>query len=68
MSEWHDSQKRQSGNFRKLLQQWLVKTKPCRAELTTEEKMRLAKPEAIAECLKRDEGAWINHAYRFTAY
>lgn len=68
MSEWHDSQKRQSGNLRKLLLQRLEKTKPCRAELATEEKMRLAKLEAIAERLKRDEGAWINHAYRFTAY
>lgn len=47
MSEWPDSQKRQSANLRKLLLQRLEKTNPCRAETATEEKMRLAKLEAM---------------------
>ena len=54
MSEWYNSQKKPSGNFRKLLQERLEKTNP-RLTLTAEEQKRLAKLEEIAERLKRGE-------------
>ena len=41
MSEWHDSQKKPSGDFLKLLQERLDKTNPRHTELTAEEKERL---------------------------
>jgi hypothetical protein len=52
MSEWYDSQKRPSSNFRKLLQKHIEKANP-RRPLTTEETKRLTKLEAIADKLKR---------------
>jgi tetratricopeptide (TPR) repeat protein len=52
MSEWYDSQKKPSGNFRKLLQERIDKANP-RRELTSEEQKRLARLEAIADKLKR---------------
>ena len=54
MSEWYDYQKRQSSNFRKLLQERIEKSNP-RRKLSSEETKRLAKLEAIAEKLKRGE-------------
>ena len=54
MGEWLDSQKKPNGNLRKLLQQHIKKANP-RRKLTAEETRRLAKLEAIAEKLKRQE-------------
>ena len=42
MSEWYDSQKKLSSNFRKLLQERIEKVNP-RRELTAEENKRLNK-------------------------
>jgi hypothetical protein len=50
MSEWYDSRRKPSGNFRQLLQE----PNP-RSKLTSEEEKRLAKLEAIAEKLRRGE-------------
>lgn len=49
------SQKKPSGDFRKLLQERLDKANPRRIELTAKEKKRLAKLEGVAERLKRGE-------------
>ena len=54
MSEWQDSHKDSSDNFRKFLQERLDKTNP-RRTLTAEEERRLSKLEAIADKLKRRE-------------
>jgi hypothetical protein len=54
MSEWYESQKKPSGNFRQLLQEHTDKTNP-RRKLTAEETKRLNKLEAIAEKLKRGD-------------
>ena len=54
MSEWFDSQKKSSSNFRKLLQERIEKANP-RRKLTVEETKRLAKLEAIADKLRRGE-------------
>jgi len=54
MSEWHDHQKKPSGNFRKLLQERIEKDHP-RRHLTLEEVRRLSKLNAIADKLKRVE-------------
>ena len=54
MSEWYDSQRKPSGNFRKLLQERIEKASP-RRELTTDEINRLRKLEVIADKLKRGE-------------
>jgi len=54
MSEWYDSQKNSSSNFRKLLQKQIERTNP-RRQLTSEEEKRLTKLEAIADKLKRGE-------------
>ena len=54
MSEWYDSQKKQSSIFRELLQERLEKANP-RRELTAEEANRLRKLEGIANKLKRGE-------------
>jgi hypothetical protein len=54
MSEWYDNQKKQSSNFRKLLQERIKSANP-RRELTSGEHKRLKKLEAIAEKLKREE-------------
>jgi hypothetical protein len=54
MSEWLGNQKQSIGNVRKLLQEHFEKTNP-RRELTAEEAKRLAKLEAIADKLRREE-------------
>jgi len=54
MSEWHDSQKQSTVNFRKLLQERIEKANP-RRNLTDVEAKRLAKLEKIADKLKRGE-------------
>ena len=54
MSEWLDNQKKQSSNFRKLLQERIEKANP-RRQLTAVETKRLNKLEAIADKLKRGE-------------
>ena len=66
MSEWHKSQKKPSGDFRKLLQERLDKANP-RHKLTAEEAKRLAKLEGMVERLTRGENvqnrqlqAWLN--------
>ena len=66
MSEWLDNQKKQSSNFRKLLQERIEKANP-RRELTTEETKRLNKLDAIADKHKRGENVqnrqlqtWLN--------
>ena len=52
MSEWLDSQKKISGNFRKLLQERIKNTSP-RRKLNAEETKSLSKLEATADRLKR---------------
>ena len=54
MSEWYDSQKKPSGDFRKLLQERIENANP-RRELTSEETKRLYKLEGIADKLRRGE-------------
>ena len=54
MSEWYDSQKKPSGNFRKFLQERIEKNHP-RRKLTAEETIRLSKLQGIADKLKRGE-------------
>jgi hypothetical protein len=54
MSEWYDSQKKPSGDFRKLLQERIDKTNP-RRTLTAKEERRLSKIEAIVAKLKRGD-------------
>jgi len=54
MSEWYDSQKKLSGNFRKLLQEHLHKRNP-RHKLAKAETTKLIKLEGIADKLKRGE-------------
>jgi hypothetical protein len=54
VSEWYNSQKKPSSNFRKLLQERLDKVNP-RRTLTVEEAKRLSKLEAMAHKLKRGE-------------
>ena len=54
MSEWYVNQKKQSSNFRKLLQERIEKANP-RRKLTAKETNRLAKLEAIADKLTRGE-------------
>jgi hypothetical protein len=54
VSEWYNSKKKPTGNFRKLLQERLDKVNPLRT-LTVEEAKRLSKLEAMAEKLKRGE-------------
>ena len=60
MSEWYDSQKKPSGDFRKLLQEQIGKANPRRL-LTVEEERRLSKLEAIAAKLKRGENVQNRH-------
>ena len=57
MSEWYYSQKKPSGDFRKLLQERIDKANP-RRKLTAEEAKRLNKLEGIADKLK----AWRKRA------
>jgi hypothetical protein len=54
MSEWLDNQKKQTSNFRKLLQERIEKANP-RRELSTNEIKRLATLEGIADKLRRGE-------------
>ena len=54
MSEWYDSQKKPSGDFRKLLQERLDKANP-RRTLTAEEQKWLSKLERKVDTLKRGE-------------
>jgi hypothetical protein len=54
MSEWYNSKKKASSNFRKLLQERNENANP-RRNLTTDETKRLAKLEAISEKLRRGE-------------
>ena len=54
MSEWYNSQKKPSSNFRKLLQERIDKANP-RRKLVKDETTKLAKLEAIADKLKRGE-------------
>ena len=54
MSEWYDSQKHLSSNFRKSLLERIDKANP-RNTLTAEEQKRLAKLEGIVERLKHGE-------------
>ena len=54
MSEWFDSQKKQSDNFRKLPRERIEKANP-RRQPTSEEAIRLNKLEAMADKLKRGE-------------
>jgi tetratricopeptide (TPR) repeat protein len=54
MSEWYDSQKKPSSDFRKSLQERIEKAHPCR-ELTSEEEKRLVRLETIADRLRRGE-------------
>ena len=54
MTEWLDNQKKQSRNFRKLLQERIEKANP-RRKLTTEETKRLSKLEGIADKLRCGE-------------
>jgi len=53
MSEWYDSQKKPSSDFRRLLQERLDKANPRRKLLTKEEATKLAKLDSIAAKLKR---------------
>jgi len=66
MSEWYVSQKQQSSNFSKLLQERMEKSNP-RRELTAEEAKRLVKLDAIADKLRRGKNVqnrqlqtWLN--------
>ena len=54
MSEWLDSQMKPSGNFHKLLQERIEKTRS-RRQLTNEESKRLSKLKRIADKLRRGE-------------
>ena len=54
MSEWYNSQKKPSSNFRKLLQERPDKTNT-RRKLAKDETTKLSKLEGIAEKLKRGE-------------
>ena len=54
MGEWYDSEKRPSGNFRKLLQE-RIENANTRRKLSAEETKRLNKLEGIAEKLKLGE-------------
>ena len=55
MSEWYDSQKRPSSNFRELLRNYLDQNNLRRNELTRHETTKLAKLEAIAAKLRCGE-------------
>jgi len=62
MSEWYDSQKNSSSNFRKLLQKQIEKANP-RRQLTSEEEKRLAKLETIADKLRCGENVHNRQLY-----
>jgi len=52
---FHDHKNKLSSYFHKVLQERIERASPPRKELTREEKIRLAKLEAIAAKLKRGE-------------
>ena len=54
MSDWLDNQKQLRSNLRELLQERINEANP-RRNLTAEEIKRLAKLEAIADKLRREE-------------
>ena len=54
MSEWQDMHKKPIVDFRKFLQERLIKTNP-RRQLATDEATKLAKLKGIVEKLKRGE-------------
>ena len=54
MSDWYDSQKKPTSNFRKLLRERLDKTNP-RRKLAKDEKIKPAKLEGFVEKLKGGE-------------
>ena len=54
MSDWYNSQREPSSNFRKLLQERLAKVNP-RRKLAKDETTKLAKLEGIAKKLRRGE-------------
>ena len=60
MSEWYDSQKKLSGNFRKLPQEQIDKVNP-RRTLTDEEVRRLAKLKSVSTKLNRGENVQNCH-------
>ena len=60
MSEWYDSQKKPSSDFRKLLQERIDKANP-RRTLTAEEQKRLSKLEGIVDPLRRGENVQNRH-------
>ena len=53
MSEWYDSQRKPSSDFRKLLQERFEQANPRRTELSKHETTRLEKLQSIVEKLKR---------------
>ena len=59
MSEWFDSHKKPSSNFRELLQERIEKANP-RLKLSAEEAKCLNKLEAIADQLVRGENVLSN--------
>jgi hypothetical protein len=59
MSDWYDSQKDLSSNFRKSLLERIDKANP-RNTLTAEEERRLSKLEVIVSKLKRGENVLPN--------
>ena len=63
MSEWFDSQKKESSNIHKLLQEQIEKTNP-RRELTIEETKRLNKLEGITGKLRRGENVQNRQLHR----
>jgi len=60
MSEWYNSQKKPSSNFRKLLQERLDKVNP-RRKLANDETTKLSKLEGIAKKLRRGENVQNCH-------
>ena len=54
MCEWLENQKKQSSNFRKLLQERIENANP-RCKLAAEETKRLSRLEVIADKLKHGE-------------
>lgn len=55
MSEWHDSQKKTSGDFRNFLQEHLDNVNARHKELKTEATTKLAELKSITPELKRGE-------------
>ena len=67
MSDWYNSQRNPSSNFRGLLQERIDKANP-RGKLTSEETKRLRKLEIIADKLKLGENVQnrqLHHIFNF---